>query len=109
MDKKILEELNLNEMRDGTLLEDYPKHWHEQHAWVVDYNPETKKFGIYGANSYIVPSYNNLKTIGFEQVQEHDTLEETLASFAKIMEDFKLWCEDEEAWYNKQQEKQKEA
>lgn len=109
MDKKILEELNLNEMRDGTLLEDYPKHWHEQHAWVMDYNPETKKFGIYCANSYIMPGYNNLETVGFEHVQEHDTIEATLASFTEIMGDFKLWCEDEEAWYRKQKENREGA
>jgi hypothetical protein len=109
MDKKILEELNLNEMRDGTLLEDYPKHWHDQHAWIVDYNPETKKFGIYCANSYIMPSYNNLETVGFEPVQEHDTIESALASFTEIMGDFKLWCEDEEAWYKKQKENRERA
>lgn len=110
MKKELLAELNLNEMRDGTLLEDYPKHWHEQHAWVVDYNPETKKFGIYCANSYIMPSYDNLETVGFELAQEWDTLEETLSHFTEIMQDdFILWCEDAEAWYKKQKEMRERA
>ena len=82
---------------DKKILEDYPKRWQDQHAWVVDYNPETKKFVIYGANSFFVPSYKILETVGFKQMQEHDTVEETLASFTEIMKDFKLRCEDEEA------------
>jgi hypothetical protein len=56
-----------------------------------------------------MPRYDNLETVGFELVQTHDTVEATLASFTEIMGDFKLWCEDEEAWYKKQKENRERA
>lgn len=83
--------------------EDFQPHWFDQHAYVVAYNPETKKMEVHGMGSYV--DFAGNESQGTEKMGDWslDQREEFWNYLHKILDDdFILWCENPEAWLAKQ-------